>query len=101
MFSKLKKFKDMKSQAKHMESELGQIKSEGSAVWGKIKMVVDGNRNIQSVSIDDELLKPSEKMKLQEGLIEAHKDALKKMQFALAKKLQEMGGLDALKNMGG
>lgn len=101
MFSKLKQIKDMKSQAKHMESELGQVSAEGSAAWGKVKMVVDGNRNIVSVSIDDELLKPSEKEKLQAALIEAHRDALKKMQFALAKKLQSMGGLDALKNLGG
>ena len=83
-----------------MESELGQVKSEGSAAWGKVKMMLDGNRNILSVSIDDEMLKPSEKEKLCAALVEAHKDALKKMQFALAKKLQEMGGLDALKNLG-
>lgn len=100
MFSKLKHIKNMRSQAKHMESELGSISAEGSGAWGKVKMVVDGNRNIQSVTIDDDLLKPSEKEKLQAGIVEAHKDALKKMQFKLAKKLQEMGGLDALKNMG-
>ncbi len=100
MFSKLKHIKDMRSQAKHMESELGKITAEGSAVWNKVKMVVDGNRNIQSINIDEELLQPSEKKKLEEALVEAHKDALKKMQFALAKKLQEMGGLDALKNIG-
>lgn len=91
----------MKTQAKHMESELGQVKAEGSAAWGKVKMMVDGNRNIQSVSIDDELMKQSEKEKLQTAIIEAYKDALKKMQFQLAKKLQAMGGLDAFKNMGG
>ncbi len=91
----------MKSQAKHMESELGQVSAEGSALWGKVKMTVDGNRNIQAIVIDDELMKPSEKEKVAAALIEAHKDALKKMQFSLAKKLQSMGGLDALKNLGG
>ncbi len=100
MFNKLKHLKKMRSQAKHMESELGEVHGEGSAAWGKVKMVVDGNRNIQSVSIHEELLKPAEKKKLEEAIQEAHKDALKKMQFKLAKKLQEMGGLDALKNLG-
>ncbi len=90
----------MKSQAKHMESELGSVTAEGSGAWGKVKMVVDGNRNIVSVTIDEEILKTTEKEKIQEGVKEAHKDALKKMQFQLAKKLQEMGGLDALKNLG-
>lgn len=82
-----------------MESELSQIHSEGSAAWGKVKMQVDGNRNILNVSIDDSMLSVVEKTKLQEAIAEAHKDALKKMQFTLAKKLQEMGGLDALKNI--
>jgi DNA-binding YbaB/EbfC family protein len=100
MFSKLKHIKQMKAQAKHMESELGQVKAEGSAVWGKVKMTVDGNRNIISVAIDDAMMKQSEKETLQSALVEAHKDALKKMQFTLAKKLQQMGGLDALKNLG-
>jgi len=83
-----------------MEQELASVTAEGSGAWGKVKMVVDGNRNIQSVSIDDSLLVPAEKEKLQEAIKEAHRDALKKMQFSLAKKLQEMGGLDALKKMG-
>ena len=101
MFSKLKQIKDMKSQAKHMEQELASVTAEGSGAWGKVKMVVDGNRNIQSISIDDSLLTLAEKDKLQDAIKEAHRDALKKMQFQLAKKLQEMGGLDALKKMGG
>lgn len=82
-----------------MESELGQIHAEGSAAWGKVKIQVDGNRNIQSVAIDDSMLAVSEKTKLQEAIVEAYKDALKKMQYSLAKKLQEMGGLDALKSL--
>ena len=100
MFSKLKHIKEMKSQAKHMESELGQVKAEGSAAWGKVKIHVDGNRNILSVNIDDSMMVVTEKTKLQEAIVEAYKDALKKMQFTLAKKLQEMGGLDAFKNLG-
>jgi len=84
-----------------MESQLGSVVETGSGAWGKVKMVVDGNRNIQFVSIDEELLAPAQKEKLEGAIIEAYKDALKKMQFKLAKKLQEMGGLDALKNMGG
>lgn len=83
-----------------MEQELATVTSEGSAAWGKIKMVVDGNRKILSINIDDELMKPSDKQNVQDGLIEAYNDALKKMQMTLAKKLQAMGGLDALKNLG-
>ena len=101
MFSKLKQFKDLKSQAKQMESELATVLSEGEAAWGKVKVTVNGNRDIESVVIDPSLLVASEKTKLEEAIKEAHKDAIKKMQFKLAKKIQEMGGMDMLKNLGG
>jgi len=99
MFSKLKQFKDMKDQAKHMEAELATVISEGEAAWGKVKVTVNGNRDMVGCTIDPSMT--SDLSKLQEALCEAHKDAIKKMQFKLAKKVQEMGGLDMLKNLGG
>jgi DNA-binding YbaB/EbfC family protein len=99
MFSKLKQFKDMKDQAKHMEAELASVISEGEAAWGKVKVTMNGNRDMISTVIDPSMT--SDLPKLQEALVEAHKDAIKKMQFKLAKKVQEMGGLDMLKNLGG
>lgn len=99
MFSKLKQFKDMKQQAKTMESELATVVSEGEAAWGKVKVTVNGNRDMIKCVIDPSMT--NDLPKLQGALCEAHKDAIKKMQFKLAKKVQEMGGLDMLKNLGG
>lgn len=99
MFSKLKQFKDLKQQAKTMESELATVISEGEAAWGKVKVTVNGNRDMTGCTIDPSMT--TDLPKLQEALCEAHKDAIKKMQFKLAKKVQEMGGLDMLKNFGG
>ena len=98
MFNKLKQFKDLKSQAKQMETELATVLSEGEAAWGKVKVTVDGNRDMQKVDIDPSMM--ADKAKLEEAIKEAHKDAIKKMQFKLAKKIQEMGGMDMLKNLG-
>ncbi len=99
MFNKLKQFKDLRSQAKKMEDELATVVAEGSAAWGKVKVLINGNKDICDVTIDEEML--SDKSKLEDAVKEAHKDALKKIQMKLAKKLQEMGGMDMLKNMGG
>ena len=99
MFNKLKQFKDLKDQAKQMEAELATVISEGEAAWGKVKVTVNGNRDMVSTNIDPTMT--ADLPKLQEALCEAHKDAIKKMQFKLAKKVQEMGGLDILKNFGG
>jgi len=83
-----------------MQNELATIVNEGSAAWGKVKIVVNGNREICDVTIDQSMME--DKTKLEEAVKEAFKDATgMKFQMKLAKKMQEMGGLDMLKNMGG
>jgi len=83
-----------------MQNELATIVNEGSAAWGKVKIVVNGNREICDVTIDQSMM--DDKAKLEEAVKEAFKDATgMKFQMKLAKKMQAMGGLDMLKNMGG
>ncbi len=98
MFNKYKQFKNMKKQAKDLQNELGAVTSEGSAMFGKIKIVVNGNRDIVSVIIDDAAM--NDRAKLQDGIKDAFKNATgTAFQIKLAKKMQDMGGLDAFKNM--
>ena len=100
MFSKLKHIKDLKKQGQQMQEELATVVNEGSAAWGKVKMTVNGNRDLVNVSIDDSML--TDKTKLEEALKDAWKDATGiKFQMKLAKKMQDMGGLDMLKNLTG
>jgi len=83
-----------------MQNELGTVVQEGSAAWGKVKLTVNGNRDLVGVSIDESML--SDKSKLEEAIKEAWKDATGiKFQMKLAKKMQDMGGLDMLKNLTG
>lgn len=100
MFSKLKHIRNLKKQGKDMQNELATIQQEGSAAWGKVKMVVNGNRELMSVSIDDSMM--SDKKKLEEAIKYAFKDATgMKFQMKLGKKMQDMGGMDMLKKFGG
>ena len=98
MFNKIKAIKELRTQAKHMQNALSEISDEGSAAWGKVKVKIDGNQTILDVTIDDEFMK--DKAKLQDALKEAMNDAVKKIQKKMAVKMKEMGGLDALKNLG-
>ncbi|MCC7522856.1 YbaB/EbfC family nucleoid-associated protein [Candidatus Uhrbacteria bacterium] len=98
MFNKLKQFKDLRDKAKGLQSELATITDEGSAGWGKVKVTVNGNQDIQSVSIDQSAMDNREKL---EGLVkDAVNDAMKKIKTKMAKKLQEMGGPDLAKEFG-
>ena len=83
-----------------MQNELATVVQEGSAAWGKVKLIVNGNRDLMSVTIDESIL--TDKAKLEDAIKEAWKDATgMKFQMKLAKKMQDMGGMDMLKNMGG
>lgn len=94
MFNKLKQFKDIRSKAKTIQSQLAQEKVEGSAAWGKVKVEMDGNMSVTDITISDELL--SEKEKLEAGMKDAFNDAVKRAQRKMAEQMKEMGGLDGL-----
>ena len=98
MFNKLKQFKDLRSQAKKMQSALSD--EETTINEGGVTLTMDGNLNMSGLAIDDDLMTVGNKEKLQNKIKDAHKSALKKMQRVMATKMQEMGGLD-LPGMGG
>lgn len=93
MFNKLKQIKDMRSQAKELQSKLSQESVTVREAGDKIIMTLDGNLTMTGLAIDDELLTPSNKEKLQTGIKKAHEEAMKKMQRIMAMKMKEMGGL--------
>ncbi|MFA5936152.1 MAG: YbaB/EbfC family nucleoid-associated protein [Patescibacteria group bacterium] len=99
MFSKLKQFKDLRDKAKSIQSVLADERIEGSSGWGKVKIVMDGNQKVSSVTIDQELM--SDKTRL-EGLVkEAVNDSVEKVQKVMASKLKDLGGLDLAGEMQG
>ncbi|OGH66399.1 MAG: hypothetical protein A3B90_00095 [Candidatus Magasanikbacteria bacterium RIFCSPHIGHO2_02_FULL_41_13] len=99
MFNKLKQFKDLRDQAKEWQEKLGKESVTVQTAGGKIVMSMDGNLVMTGLAIDDELLAPSMKEKLQNGIKEAHKEAMKKIQQIMAMKMKEMGGLPNIPGM--
>lgn len=93
MFSKLKQFKDIRQQAKELQSKLAEETVTVKAAGEKVVMTLDGNMKMVGLAIDDELLSPAKKEQLQQAIKDAHEDASKKMQRVMAMKLKEMGGL--------
>lgn len=97
MFNKLKQFKDIRDRAKTIQSALADERAEGSAGWGKVKITMDGNQKVISVTIDPETL--SDKARL-EGLVkDAVNDGIDKIQKILANKMKDLGGLDLAQDM--
>ncbi|KKW41771.1 MAG: hypothetical protein UY92_C0014G0096 [Candidatus Magasanikbacteria bacterium GW2011_GWA2_56_11] len=93
MFNKLKQFKDLRDQAKELQSKLAEETVTVKTAGDKVILTLDGNLTLTALAIDDDLLSPDKKTKLQEAIKEAHADALKKIQRIMAMKMKEMGGL--------
>lgn len=88
MLSKLKQFKDLRSQAKTAQSVMSNVTAHGSGASGKVNIVMDGTQKIMSLDIDSSLLNPDSKKKIEEGLIDALSTANKEIQKVMAKKIQ-------------
>ncbi len=87
MFHKLKHLRDLRSQAKTMQNALAQesVTVEKSGV----KVVMNGNLEITSLTVNENLSKES----LEGILKDCLNDAVKKTQRIMAAKIQEMGGM--------
>ena len=90
MFSKLKQFKDLRSQAKTMQDALGQetITEERNGV----KVVMSGNMELTSLTLNSSLNKEAQ----EDTLKKCFNEAIKKTQRVMAKKMQDMGGFPGM-----
>ncbi len=88
MLTKLKQFKDLRAQAKTMQSTLSHETAHGSGAGGKVNVVMDGTQKIISLDIDAALLNPNDKKKVEQGVIDALAGATKDIQKIMAKKIQ-------------
>jgi len=93
MFNKLKQFRDMRTQAKDLQSKLAQESVTVDSAGKKVILTMDGNLTMTGLAIDDELMAVDKKEKLQSAIKDAHGDAIKKIQRIMATKMKEMGGL--------
>lgn len=101
MFNKLKEFKDKAATAKKLmdlQKKVAEITVEGTSGWGKVKVVINGLQQMQSCTIDPEVMTDKKKL---EGLVcEAVNDAVKKLQQVMAERMKELGGSDLAEEFG-
>lgn len=92
MFNKIKAVQELRTQANQIKKALEAEIVEGSGGWGKVKIKMDGNQDVKSVEIADDIL--GDKAKLEAGVKEAANDVVKKVQKVMAQKMSQMGGLN-------
>jgi DNA-binding YbaB/EbfC family protein len=88
----MKQAAELKSKMETMQAELDQVEVEGTSGGGLVTVKLTGKGEMKSVSIDDSLLKPSEKEVVEDLVVAAHADARRKAEAVMQEKMQAVAG---------
>jgi nucleoid-associated protein EbfC len=80
MQNMMKQMQKMQKQMAEAQEELGQQKIEGSAGGGMVTVVVTGHKEVVDVKINPEAVDPDDVEMLQDLVLAATNDALKKVE---------------------
>ena len=86
----MKQAKEMQSKMENMQTELAELEVEGSAGGDMVKITMNGNGIMSSVTIDPSLLNESETDIVEDLMMAAHNDAKAKLDATKAEKTQEL-----------
>ena|SRR3989344_2365577 len=92
LFNKLSQIRDLKAQAKSLQSQLAEesvrVEKQG------VELVMDGNQKITKLEINPELLSPERKERLEEIIKELQNEAIGKVQRLMAEKMRSLGNFN-------
>ena len=88
----LKQAQKMQEQLQKAQEEAGQISAEGSAGGGMVSVVASGDSQITEIKIAKEVVDPNDIEMLQDLVMAATNEALKKSKEAVQQKLSQVTG---------
>jgi DNA-binding YbaB/EbfC family protein len=88
----MKQAAELKSKMEAMQAELEQIEVEGTSGGGLVTVKISGKGEMKGVTIDDTLMKPSEKEMVADLIVAAHADARRKAENLLQEKMKSVAG---------
>jgi len=87
----LEKAKEIESKVKESQEKIKNIKAEGSSGGGDVKMVLNGDGEIQSLFISDKLFK-EDKSLIEDLIIAAHNNAKSNLKSKTSDELSKVTG---------
>lgn len=90
MFDKVKQIYDLRKKAKQMQDELRGINIETES--GAVKVAINGEQKIQSVTIDPQKFDPNNLNQLESDIKDALEKAISRSQSIAAEKMKEITG---------
>ena len=109
MFKGLANLAQIMKQAQEAQSRMGELKErlgrltvEGAAGGGLVKVEINGHQEVLGCRIDESLLRPEDREMLEDLVVAATNEALRKVKEAAAGEFSQLaGGMDlgAMKDM--
>ncbi len=97
----MKQVQEMQAKMQQMQQELAEMEVEASAGGGMVKVVVNGKSEIQSITIDPEVVDPDDVEMLQDLIVAAIKQATEKAQEVQSEHMSQITGGMNLPGLGG
>ena len=88
----MKQASELKAKMEAMQAELDQIEVEGTSGGGLVTVKLSAKGDMKGVTIDDTLMKPSEKEIVADLIVAAHADARRKAETLLQEKMKSVAG---------
>lgn len=89
----MKQAQKMQEDAMRAQQEVAESEHEGAASGGLVKVVVDGNSKLKSISIDPSVVDPDDVEMLEDLVLAAYRQASDKADKFKQSKLGGLGGL--------
>lgn len=89
---RLDQAREFKGKMDRIQEELGETVVEASSGKGAVKVVIDGQQKIQSITISPKVIDPEKPEVLEELVLKAVSEALAKSQKLAAKQLKKLTG---------
>jgi len=88
----MKQAAQLQSKMQELQAELDHIEVEGTAGGGIVTVKLSAKGELKGISVDDSLMKPSDKEILEDLLVAAHADARRKAEAVMQQKMQSIAG---------
>ena len=88
----MKQVKKMQEQMMKAQEELGTKSIEGTAGGGVVTVIINGHKKVQSINIKPEAVDPDDVEMLQDLIITAANEALKKVHAEMGSEMSKITG---------
>ncbi|MBZ4654999.1 MAG: YbaB/EbfC family nucleoid-associated protein [Peptococcaceae bacterium] len=88
----MKQVQKMQADMAKLQEELGEKTVETSAGGGAVKIVMNGKQEVKEIAIDPEILQPDDVEMVQDLLMAAFNEALRKSQDMVSQEMNKITG---------